>query len=302
MASEQGSTVRGRWRSQSARLLRRYARPLRDALVIAGLARMVWYYVVQGIHPWTFIGIDARAYWGVDQAHPYAESGVGVVSTYLYSPAFAQLMAPFQALPFEVFYVGWTVLSVLVLVWLVRPWPWALLILSLPISYELFVGQVHLFIAAAIVVGFGRPIAWAFPILTKVTPGLGLLWFAVQRDWRALAMALGGTLGIVAVSYLLSPSAWSDWIAFLTASSGGGDVLIPRIIVGALIVVAGALANLRWTMAVAIWIALPVVWIEAWVILLATIRLTRPPHASTAPLTLAGSAGPALEREAAPAH
>ena len=276
MARANGSAAVGNWSEVPTRLLRRYARPLRDALIIAGLARMLWYYVVQGIHPWTFIGIDARAYWGVDQAHPYAESGVGVVSTYLYSPAFAQLIAPFQGLPFEVFFVGWTVLSALALIWLVRPWPWALLILSLPISYELFVGQVHLFIAVAIVVGFSRPIAWAFPILTKVTPGLGLLWFVVRRDSRALAIALGGTLAIVIVSYALSPTAWSDWIAFLTASSGGGDALIPRIVIGAAIVVAGALANLRWTVAVGVWIALPVVWIESWVILLATIRLTQP--------------------------
>jgi hypothetical protein len=257
---------------------------------------MLWYYVVQGIHPWTFIGIDARAYWGVDQAHPYADSGVGVVSTYLYSPAFAQVMAPFQALPFEIFYAVWTVLSVLVLIWLVRPWPWALLILSLPISYELFVGQVHLFIAAAIVIGFGRPIAWAFPILTKVTPGLGLLWFIVRRDWRALAIALGGTLGIVAVSYARSPSAWSDWIAFLTASSGGGDVLILRTVLGAVIVVVGALANQRWTVAVAVWIALPVVWIESWVILLAAIRLTRDDRAPSATPNAAPAPEPAAVR------
>lgn len=259
------------------RLGRRYSRPLRDGLIVAGLVRMIWYYAVQDIHPWTFVGIDARAYWGVDQAHPYVGSGVGVVSTYLYSPAFAQLMAPFQVLPFELFYALWTVLSVAVLIWLVRPWPWALLILSLPISYELFVGQVHLFIAAAIVVGFGRPIAWALPILTKVTPGVGLLWFALRREWRALAIAVAGTSAIVAVSYLASPSAWSDWIALLTASSGGGDVLVPRVIAAILIVAVGALTNQRWTLAVAVWIALPVVWIESWVILLAAIRLTRVP-------------------------
>ena len=48
----------------------------------------------------------------------------------------------------------WTVLLVATLGWLVRPWPWAVLILVLPISYELFVGNVHFLIAAAIVLGF----------------------------------------------------------------------------------------------------------------------------------------------------
>ena len=74
----------------------------------------------------------------------------------------------------------------MVLYWLVRPWPWALLILLLPWTYELFVGQVHLFIAAAIVLGFRWPALWAFNILTKVTPGVGLLWFLVRREWRSL--------------------------------------------------------------------------------------------------------------------
>ena len=120
-------------------------------------------------------------------------SGVGEFSTYLYSPAFAQFLSPLYVLPFEAFFVLWTAASVAVLYWLVRPWPWALLILLLPWTYELFVGQVHLFIAAAIVLGFRWPALWAFNILTKVTPGVGLLWFLVRREWRPLAIALGTT-------------------------------------------------------------------------------------------------------------
>ncbi len=169
----------------------RNRRALRDALILIGLLRAAVYFFVQGIHPWTFVGIDARAYWRVDLAHPYASSGVGEFSTYLYSPAFAQFLSPLYVLPFEAFFVLWTAASVLVLYWLVRPWPWALLILLLPWTYELFVGQVHLFIAAAIVLGFRWPALWAFNILTKVTPGVGLLWFLVRREWRSLAIALG---------------------------------------------------------------------------------------------------------------
>ena len=155
-------------------LLRRYARPVRDALILVGLARAAYYFFVQDIRPWTFIGLDARAYWGVDLAHPYVSSGLGEVSTYLYSPAFAQLMAPFSNLPFEVFLAGWMILLAAVFVWLVWPWPWAALILFLPVTYELFVGNVHFLIAAAIVVGFRAPAAWAFPVLTKITPAVGL--------------------------------------------------------------------------------------------------------------------------------
>ena len=263
-------------------LLRRNRRALRDALILIGLIRAAVYYVVQGIHPWTFVGIDARAYWRVDLAHPYASSGVGEHSTYLYSPAFAQFLAPLYVLPFEVFFLLWTVASIAVLYWLVRPWPWALLILILPWTYELFVGQVHLFIAAAIVLGFRWPSLWAFNILTKVTPGIGLLWFLARREWRPLAIALGTTVAIVAVSFALAPTAWFDWYAFLRGSTGSGELLYPRLAAAAAIVVAGALTGRRWAIPVAVWLAMPVVWIESWVILLAIIRLREPAPSTTA--------------------
>jgi hypothetical protein len=263
--------------------VRRNRRALRDALILIGLARAAWYFLVQGIHPWTFVGIDARAYWGVNLAHPYVSSGVGDYSTYLYSPAFAQFLSPLYVLPFEVFFVLWTAASIAVLYWLVRPWPWALLILFLPWTYELFVGQVHLFIAAAIVLGFRYPALWAFNILTKVTPGVGLLWFAVRREWRALAIALGTTLAIVVVSFILAPTAWFDWYAFLRASTGSGELLYVRVAAAAVIVVVGALTDRRWTVPIAVWLALPVVWIESWVILLAIIRLRDRPAPVAAP-------------------
>jgi Glycosyltransferase family 87 len=254
----------------------RNRRALRDALIVAGLLRAVVYFVGQGIQPWTFVGIDARAYWRVDLAHPYVSSGVGDYSTYLYSPAFAQALSPTYVLPFEAFFVLWTIASVAVLYWLVRPWPWALLILFLPWTYELFVGQVHLFIAAVIVLGFRFPALWAFAILTKVTPGIGLLWFLVRREWRSLGIALGVTAGVVVVSFLLSPSAWFDWYAFLRGSTGSGELLYVRIAAASAIVVAGAVTGRRWTVPIAVWLALPVVWIESWVILLAIIRLREP--------------------------
>lgn len=264
--------------------LRRNRRAIRDALILIGVARALVYFFIQDIHPWTFIGIDARAYWGVDLAHPYAASGVGEYSTYLYSPAFAQALSPTYGLPFEAFYVLWTIASVAVLAWLVRPWPWALLILVLPWTYELFVGQVHLFIAAAIVVGFRYPAVWAFNLLTKVTPGVGLLWFAVRREWRPLAIALGSTAVIALVSFVLSPSAWFDWAAFLRGSTGSGELLVPRLALAALVVSAGALTDRRWLVPVAVLLALPVVWVESYVILLAIIRL-REPLSSTLPAT-----------------
>ncbi|MFI5200634.1 MAG: glycosyltransferase 87 family protein, partial [Candidatus Limnocylindrales bacterium] len=136
---------------------------------------------------------------------------------------------------------------------------------------------VHLLIAAALVVGLSQPAALALPILTKITPGITFLWFGVRREWRHLAVGSGVTGAIVAVSFVLQPSAWIDWINFLAASTGQGNALIPRVALGCVLIVIGALTGRAWLVPVAVWIALPVVWINAWVILLASIRLYRQP-------------------------
>jgi hypothetical protein len=265
--------LRSEWvpRLQAARA--RFGRPIRDALVIVGIARALWYFFVQDIRPWEYLGVDARAYLQVDLAHPYVDSGVGVVSTYLYSPAFAQAMTPFGALPFPVFFALWTAVSIAILVWLVRPWPWAVPILALPIIYELCVGNVHFLISAAIVLSFKAPYTWAFPVLTKVTPGVGVGWFMVRREWRALALAAGTLGAIVVVSYILSPSAWEEWIAFLLDSPGQSQLLVMRLILAAGFVAFGAQTGRRWLVPVAVWASLPIVWINSWVILLAVIPL-----------------------------
>ena len=78
-----------------------------------------------------------------------------------------------------------------------------------PVALELYHGNIHLWIAAAIALGFRYPWTWGFVLLTKVTPGVGLLWFAVRREWRALGIALGVTGAIVAVSLLLAASCGS---------------------------------------------------------------------------------------------
>jgi len=270
-------------RPDLAALAARYARPVRDGLILIGVARALVYYVVQGIHPWEFAGIDARAYWGVDLAHPYLRSTVGELSSYLYAPAFAQLLAPFSALPFWAFFALWTAVSIALLVWLVRPWPWAVPMLILPISYELFVGNIHLMLAAALVVGLRTPVVWALPVLTKITPGVGALWFLARARWRSFAIAAGTTLAIVAVSALLSPSAWSDWIAFLLASPGRTELLPERIVLAVVLVVFGARTDRAWLVPVAAWLALPVIWINSWVILLAVIRLREPRFSEARP-------------------
>ena len=58
------------------------------------------------------------------------------------------------------------------------------------------------------------------------TAGIGLLWFAVRREWRPLGIALGTTLAISAVSFVLAPGLWTSWFDLL---AGGGGTLCLRV-------------------------------------------------------------------------
>jgi Glycosyltransferase family 87 len=253
-------------------IVHRFARPIRDGLILVGVIRALYYWFVQGIQPWTFWGIDARAYWGIDLSHAYS-GVVGEHSSYLYSPVFAQLMAPLSLLPYDVYLVLWTALLAGVALWLARPWPWALAMLVLPVTYEILVGNIHLLIAAAIVVGFRLPWVYAYPVWAKLTPAVGIGWWFVRAQWRPFLISTLTIVVLGLVSVALAPQAWADWIGVLRASAGSNDFLVPRAIVGVLLVIFGALTGRRWMVPVAVWISLPVIWINSWAILLAVVRL-----------------------------
>lgn len=144
--------------------------------------------------------------------------------------------------------------------------------------------NMHLLYAAAIVIGFRWPGAWSLLLLTKVTPGIGLLWFAVRREWRHLFIALGVTGTIVCASFVIGPDLWFGWFELLSDASQAPPVpfqpnapfpipLLVRLPVAAAIVTWGALTDRRWTVPVAATIALPVIWTASLSILVAAIPL-----------------------------
>jgi len=138
------------------------------------------------------------------------------------------------------------------------------------------------------VVGFRWPAVWAFVLLTKVTPGIGLLWFAVRREWRSLGIALGATVLVVAVSAALMPGAWADWLALLVRLAGreGTWAAVPipflvRLPFAVAVVVWGALTDRRWTVPVGGMLALPALWYGSLTMLLAVIALRDPNRAGS---------------------
>jgi hypothetical protein len=209
---------------------------------------------------------DSKAYYLASLDDPYARSQVGGDYAYLYSPAFAQLLAPLRLLPIGWFVAAWTLVLVAALAWTARRLALPLLLFQ-PVIASIALGNVELLIAAAIVAGFRWPAAWAFVLLSKVTPGIGLVWFAVRREWRSLAIALGVTLAIVVVSFAIAPGLWLDWASVLT-KNGGATVSLPtlpgplwlRVLAGGAIVAWGARTDRRWTVPVGAAIAVPVGW------------------------------------------
>jgi hypothetical protein len=221
-------------------------------------------------------GYDVYAYWSVDLGNLYAQTPAALsgLGAFHYSPAVAQVLSVFHVLPWWVFLWGWTALLVATLLWLGGRW--TLLLLAFPpLVLELYAGNVNLLIAAAIALGFRYPAAWAFVFLTKVTPGVGVLWFAFRREWRNLAIALGATAAIVLVSFAIAPALWGQWLTALfdLGAQTTGSIPIPvvvRLPVAAAVVWWGARTDRPWTVPVAATIATPVLWIgwPAWLVVL----------------------------------
>ena len=256
-------------------LRRATLRAMRDGAIVACLVLAVAH-----LFGLLDIGVDAYTYWTVDPSNPYTSSAPGTAQAYFYSPAFAQLMAPIHLLPWQVFVAAWTVLLTAALLWQTGLWM-AIALLLVPVFVDLTVGNIHLLLGAAIVLGFRWPWTWAFVLLTKITPGVGLLWFVFRREWRNLGIALGVTAAIAAGSFLLRPDLWRQWFDLVVAATRAPDwkflvITIPvwfRLPLAVALLYWGARTDRLWTVPLASCIALPVLWLNGFAMLVAIIPL-----------------------------
>jgi hypothetical protein len=264
------------------------------------------------------IGLGAGLYWALSDALPvdsdlfwrasFSDSPYGTTwgadrdSLYVYPPPLAQVLALFHQLGWPVFVTAWTT-TVFAALWAAARW-WTLPVLAvsavgilafgpghalaIPITYGL-IGNPQAIVAAAIVLGFRWPATWAFVLLTKIGPGVGLLWFAVRREWRNLGIAVGTTAAIIAVSAALAPGLWVDFARFAFANAGVAPpvpvVPIPlfvRLPMSVALIVWGARTDRRWTVPIAAgWASLALYEWSALVIWLGALPLLhRADHAS----------------------
>jgi hypothetical protein len=271
-----------------------WSRAVGHGLIIAGLLFLAYVFLVIAPREGIF-GMDAWAYWSVERPDVYAVplSGFG---SFPYSPPAALVADTFDAVPWSTFIWLWTALLVATGIFIGGSGLWILVVFAFPpVALDLLYGNIHLLLAVAVVLGFRYPWTWTFVLLTKFTMGIGLLWFVVRREWRSLAIATVPTVVICAVSYVLVPQLWADWIAFLQDSpqvvDEAGSIPIPlwlRLGVAALVVIWGARTDRRWTVVVAATLALPVLWIAGLATLVGVIpELRRRGRVAAEPVTAA---------------
>ena len=224
---------------------------------------------------------DAHAYWAVDLANPYTRP-VATTDAFTYPPPAAIFFALLGQLPFEVFEAIWTLLIGAALLWLTGPWALAFLVLPV-VASDLYLGNIHVLLAAAVVGSLRRPGLWAIPLLTKPSVGVGLLWYVVRGEWRRLSIALGVTVVISAAAFVIAPGLWSAWIDYVVGTGLSPNlgtayyVPIPflvRLPAAVILVAWGARTNRPWTLPTASMLGLPVLWLVGLAMLAGTFAVS----------------------------
>lgn len=147
---------------------------------------------------------------------------------------------------------------------------------------SLGMGNLEVLVALIAVIGLRYPATWVAVLASKVTPGLGLIWFVAGREWRPLAIALGVTSLAIAFSVALAPGLWPDWFSLLAERSVVPFPLVTvpvplaaRVATGAALVWWGARRDARWTLPLAMGRAIPGGYISMWMIWLAAVPRVR---------------------------
>jgi hypothetical protein len=216
-------------------------------------------------------GFDVYAYWSVNPIDPYATTMD--FGAFHYAPPLAWPAIVIGQLPFEVVRLGWLAFSMAVLMWLTGRWALAWLAF-LPVSWELFHGNIHLQMAALLVVGWS---AW-LPLAKPSVIVVAIADVAMRR--RTALVPVLTALGVCAVSVVLQPATWADWIRHLLAVSpdAGGDarIAVPWLVrlpaAAGLSFLAWRLGR-TWLLAPALVLSLPILWFHGLALLAAVPRL-----------------------------
>jgi hypothetical protein len=250
------------------------------ALTVVGGAWAVAFAVVAASDQFVY---DAHAYWVADPATAYMLPE-GSPDALLYTPPAILLFSLFGHIPWPTFATVWSVLIAAAITFMAGPFTLPA-VLTNPIASEITLGNIHAFTGIVVIAGFRKPAVWAFVLLTKVTPGVGLLWFVFRKEWRNLGIALGATLLIALPTMVLAPDLWGRWIGAMLDARGSrelasGIFAVPfgiRMAVAVAILWWGARSDRAWVVPIAVTLGLPVLWDHGLATALAAIWLAMHP-------------------------
>lgn len=236
---------------------------------------------------------DEHAYWlaarRLADGLPLYDPSATPVSPYAYwyPPVLAQILVPVAlVLPELWFTAAWTVLMLGCLWWLAgRNVVVALALVAFPpVAVEFWFRNVHLVLAVLLVLSVRR--GWLFPVgaAIKLAPGLGIAWLAARGRWNDASVAIGVGIVILALSVLVSPTAWSDWISIAVARGPGDEAsflpvpFLVRAVAGLGLALAAGRLRSPWgevLLVVAVTFALPTLWTTTLSLLVAVVPMWR---------------------------
>jgi len=204
------------------------------------------------------VPFDTSAYWGASNiAHLYPQVW-NTDAVFIYPPPLAMVLAPFHVIGWPAFVFVWTLLLFLAVWVAARAWTLpALLIAGVPalllgsswfafgLVFYPVIGNIQPLIAAAMLLSFRWPALWAFVLLTKIGPGVGVLWFAFRREWRSFGIAMGATALLAAITFVIAPGAWRDFVTFALANYSTPSP-VPVVPIPFLVRLAMSIALLWW--------------------------------------------------------
>jgi hypothetical protein len=231
-----------------------------------------------------FLAWDSHAYWvALGSAHPYAGVGVGEIGSYLYPPPFLQVLRPLGLLPWPVFAFGWFLLVTAACISLLRRVPerlaWMMPLLVYIGGADVWAGNINILLAYLIVAALERPVfwtaLWSVPLLTKMTPAVGVLWHLFRREWRTVVFVAVTTAGLAALSLAFGRDLWREWAERVLFGQplGGFDQSLPipllvRIPTAVALVWWGARTGRPSLVPLACMLALPVIWFNGFALIL----------------------------------
>jgi hypothetical protein len=236
--------------------------------------------------PHLFLWIDAETWAHINLSNLYGP-GIGSagyagfvheIAAFRYSPAIAWLFLPATWISWELLVATYLALSAIALVVMLGRRAPLFVLAFPPVLLELLNGNIHLFTGLTVWLGLRWSPAWAFILLTKVTPGIGMLWYVGGREWRPLVTAVAVTIVVVLAGVLIAPGLWADWVASLTTAAAGPTVpgqapLWARLPFAAAIAWYAGRTRRAWLVPVSVFLALPYIWVQGLAILTASFPL-----------------------------